>query len=225
MSEKRCAGIDCLVTLSGILLVMYVVQPYKIIFVKTTFLWLLVTSLVQYQENELPLRNFWMRGFLKTCKLLFPFLVPLCFGIFLVGLLMGNKISVTTNKFGGLFYYYGFAFLQGFLLQVHFLPRLEKIFSKKQAMHACAGLFMFCHIPNPVLMAVTWAGAYPLLWAYKKYKNLPSVSLAQWLVGASLSAFLPAWLTGHNRVGIGFFAYYGYGYQEIWRTLNYWLGI
>lgn len=97
------------------------------------------------------------------------------------------------------------ALLQQFLLQIFFYVRLESMLrSGRQAVVATALLFAIAHIPNPFLMAATFAGGLFFCEFFRRYRKLWPLAGAHALLGYALAESLSMILMRHMRVGIGY---------------------
>lgn len=98
-------------------------------------------------------------------------------------------------------YFIGAA-LQQFVIQSYCFVRLEKLLGcQAKACKWTAVLFSLCHLPNPLLMVITWYGGRLSCTLFKEHRNLFTLALAHGLIGASLAAYWPSWVM---RAGIGF---------------------
>jgi hypothetical protein len=97
------------------------------------------------------------------------------------------------------------AVIQQFILQSYLFVRFESLFAdSKKAVLACAILFAFVHIPNPVLTFATFAAGLAFCEIFRRYRNLYSVGIAHALLGIALAVSVPSTLHHDMRVGIGF---------------------
>ena len=114
--------------------------------------------------------------------------------------------SLTTAKLWGLNRYFAWCLFQEFGLQSFFTNRLSAIFKQpNRTAWASALVFGTFHIPNPVLIPVTFAGGYLLTRIFIKHRNLVPLAVAQAIVGSLLAMALPgSWHHG-LRVGPGYY--------------------
>lgn len=115
-----------------------------------------------------------------------------------------GHLSARTRIVG----YVIWSFVQEFLLQVFFLARLMRLFSRRSlAIVAAALMFAIAHLPNPVLIWLT------LLWAviacplFLRYRNLYALGLAHGILGLCVAVTVPDALHHHMRVGLGYLRY------------------
>ncbi len=100
------------------------------------------------------------------------------------------------------------AFQQQYLLQSFFYTRFESLLGNDwRAVLAAALLFSFCHIPNPILMATTFAMAVVFCLLFRHYRNIYALAVAHAMFGLSLSASVSENAIRHMRVGIGYLHY------------------
>lgn len=103
------------------------------------------------------------------------------------------------------------SFVQQFILQDYFLLRFLRIFGKPwAAIVASAGLFAFCHIPNPVLMIATLVWGLVACTLFLRYRDLYSLGFAHAVFGLSIAICIPAAVHHNMRVGLGYLRYHPY---------------
>jgi membrane protease YdiL (CAAX protease family) len=110
------------------------------------------------------------------------------------------------DRLAGLGKYFAWCLLQEFALQSFFANRLLLVLkSENRAAWVNAGLFAAVHLPNPVLVPVTFLGGYILTRVFFSTRNLIPLALSQAIIGSLLSVALPvAWHHG-LRVGPGYY--------------------
>ncbi len=100
------------------------------------------------------------------------------------------------------------ALQQEYLVQAFFLRRCEALLGNGHvSLLATVLLFSMAHIPNPILMATTFAMGAVFVALFRRYQNLYPLALAHATLGLSLSAALPEATLRHMRVGIGYLMY------------------
>ena len=100
------------------------------------------------------------------------------------------------------------AFQQQYLLQSFFYTRFESLIGNDwRAVLAAGLLFSFCHVPNPILMAATFAMGTVFCLLFRRYRNLYALALGHSILGLSLSASVTETAIRHMRVGIGYLHY------------------
>jgi hypothetical protein len=112
----------------------------------------------------------------------------------------------TIDRLAGLEKYFAWCLLQEFALQSFFGNRLlQALKSENRAAWVNAGLFAAVHLPNPVLVPVTFLGGYILTRVFFSTRNLVPLAMSQAIIGSLLSVALPvAWHHG-LRVGPGYY--------------------
>jgi len=110
------------------------------------------------------------------------------------------------DRLAGLEKYFAWCLLQQFALQSFFGHRLLQVLkSQNRAAWVNAGLFATVHLPNPVLVPITFVGGYILTRVFFSTRNLIPLALSQAIIGSLLSVALPfAWHHG-LRVGPGYY--------------------
>jgi membrane protease YdiL (CAAX protease family) len=107
--------------------------------------------------------------------------------------------------------YWGYAlwtFVQQFLLQGFFLPRLLRLLpGPKSAALAAAGLFALAHLPNPILTVVTLIWGFAACMLFVRYRNLYSLAIAHAVFGITIAITVPGPVIRNMRVGLGYLTY------------------
>jgi hypothetical protein len=107
--------------------------------------------------------------------------------------------------------YWGYAlwtFVQQFLLQGFFLPRLLRLLpAPKSAAFAAAGLFALAHLPNPILTVVTLIWGFAACMLFVRYRNLYSLAIAHAVFGITIAITVPGPVIRNMRVGLGYLTY------------------
>lgn len=112
----------------------------------------------------------------------------------------------TIDRLVGLEKYFAFCLLQEFALQSFFGNRLlQALKSENRAAWMNATLFAAVHLPNPVLVPVTFLGGYILTRVFFSTRNLVPLAMSQSIIGSLLSVALPAAWHHGLRVGPGFY--------------------
>jgi hypothetical protein len=112
----------------------------------------------------------------------------------------------SADKLIALEKYFAWCLLQEFVLQSFFANRVLLVLKDpRHAAWANAAIFAAVHIPNPVLMPVTFLGGYLLTRIFFSTRNLVPLALAQAIVGSLLAVAVPiSWHHG-LRVGPGYY--------------------
>lgn len=114
--------------------------------------------------------------------------------------------------------YWGYAiwsFVQQILLLDFFLLRLLRVLpGRKSAVIAAAGIFALAHVPNPILTPLTllWGLAACLLFLH--YRNLYPLAMAHAIFGICIAITVPAPVSHHMRVGLGYLQYRAHGQRR-----------
>ena len=100
--------------------------------------------------------------------------------------------------------------IQQYLQQEFFLLRIEQ-FTTRGALASLitAGLFGLAHLPNPVLMPITFVGGFILSELFRRYRSFVPLGIAQGFVGLALAVAVPDQAMHHMRVGLGYLHYHG----------------
>src|SRR5262249_51853475 len=90
---------------------------------------------------------------------------------------------------------------QQWVLQTVVLREARGITSQKTSVLVAATLFAVVHAPNPLLMAMTFAGALGWCAIYTRYPNILPLGVSHALATIALLYSFDAHLTGHLRIG------------------------
>lgn len=102
-----------------------------------------------------------------------------------------NNLAFWLKFFKRILFYYPWALFQQLCLCGYFGNRLNSLFSnKKETALAAALIFSIVHLPNPVLMAVTFIGGYVSIWFFLQARNLYWLALGQAILGPAILMFL-----------------------------------
>jgi membrane protease YdiL (CAAX protease family) len=94
------------------------------------------------------------------------------------------------------------AFLQEYCLLAFLLTRLRQILHRDIfAVAAAAGIFAFCHLPNPFLTLYALGGGLIAGWLFLRWPSLPAATLAHAIASALVANLLPMQITGGMKVG------------------------
>jgi len=151
------------------------------------------------------------RGMASTTKVVAPptamFVVVLVLVGFTTGRVAGG--AWTADKLTGLWRYFAWCLFQEFGLQSFLTNRLLFIFKRPdRAAWISAAVFASFHIPNPVLIPVTFFGGYVLSRVFISHRNLIPIALSQAIIGSLLSVVLPIGWHHGLRVGPGYYRFH-----------------
>lgn len=97
---------------------------------------------------------------------------------------------------------------QQVLLQDYFMPRLLSLLPNEATAVAVTGiLFAAAHLPNLALTAATLGWGVASCAAFRRYRNLWALGLAQGLLGLCFAVCVPDAVHHHLRVGLGYLRY------------------
>lgn len=100
------------------------------------------------------------------------------------------------------------ALIQQWIQQKFFLRRFEQFTtSGLLASFITACLFAVVHLPNPVLVPVTFFGGWMMSEIYRRYRCLLALGLAHGTVGLAIAISVPDSIQHHMRVGLGYLTY------------------
>jgi membrane protease YdiL (CAAX protease family) len=108
---------------------------------------------------------------------------------------------------------------QQYILNGFFLNRLREITSARHAAPVIAALlFSLAHLPNPLLVPITFGGGLLATEFYLRYRNLLFLGLAHGIIGSVVFLVFPDSVSHHMRVGPGYVAYCRYfcGGAHLW---------
>lgn len=98
--------------------------------------------------------------------------------------------------------------VQQFLLQGVFLLRfLRLISSPALAALAASLLFAAAHLPNPVLMPITFIWGFAACLLFLRYRNIYPLMLAHAILGITVAITIPGPADHNMRVGLGYLRY------------------
>src|SRR5262245_619909 len=211
------AAVNVSIVFAGILLYIWRLQYVFPDFALFLLAFLVLTLFIH--RDSFQQLGFGSRGMAASLKLLLGPTLILASILVMIGFLSGvfDNWTWSADKASSAFKYFSWCLFQQFGLQSFFTNRLLTIFPRpNQAAWASAAVFAIFHIPNPILMPVTFFGGYILARAFIAHRNLVPLALSQAVIGLTLSLIIPtAWQHG-LRVGPGYykFAYTGW----LWRS-------
>lgn len=97
------------------------------------------------------------------------------------------------------------SFLQEFLLNSFFFLAFERLFhDSRKAVWAAVFLFVFAHLPNPVLMIATFLLSIVFVSIFRRYRNIYPLGLGHAILGLTIAITVPDVYLEHMRVGLGY---------------------
>jgi len=100
--------------------------------------------------------------------------------------------------------------VQQWIQQAFFFVRLERLLHRGVlASFTAAAMFGLAHVPNPVLVPLTFFGGWLLSELYRRYRSVLPLGIAQGLVGLAVAVAVPDQINHHMRVGLGYLLYRG----------------
>jgi hypothetical protein len=200
------AAVEVVIVFSGIVLFIWRLQ-----FTFPDFALFLVGFLVLtffIHRDTLQNLGIGSRGLISGLKTLAaPTTIVAAVLIFAAAILGGfNTSSSTADKLWGLGRYFAWCLFQEFGLQSFFTNRLFAVLKEpNRTAWVSAMVFGAFHIPNPVLIPVTFVGGYVLTRIFMKHRNLVPLAVAQAVVGSLLAVALPGGWHHGLRVGPGYY--------------------
>ncbi|HEY6271832.1 MAG TPA: CPBP family intramembrane glutamic endopeptidase, partial [Terriglobales bacterium] len=95
------------------------------------------------------------------------------------------------------------AVIQQIIQQTFFLPRFEQLTHRGLlATFIAAAMFAVAHIPNPVLVPITFLGGWILGELYRRYRSVMPLGIGHGLVGMAIAVSFPDHIQHHMRVGL-----------------------
>ena len=93
---------------------------------------------------------------------------------------------------------------QQFALHTVFLREAQTTMGRSAGIVVAAALFAALHLPNPLLSAMTFAGALAWCWIYDRHPNLLPLALSHALLTLAILRAFDGAMTGHLRVGAAY---------------------
>lgn len=98
--------------------------------------------------------------------------------------------------------------VQQILLQGVFLPRFLRLIPRPAAAAlVAAALFAAAHLPNPVLMPVTFIWGFVACLLFLRYRNVYPLMIAHAILGITVAMTIPGPIDHNMRVGLGYLTY------------------
>ncbi|MGH9521740.1 MAG: CPBP family glutamic-type intramembrane protease [Terriglobales bacterium] len=96
------------------------------------------------------------------------------------------------------------SFVQEFILNSFFFLTLKRLLDRRKAVWGTVFLFVFAHIPNPVLMAATLILSAVFVPLFRRYRNIYPLGLGHAILGLTIAITVPDRFLAHMRVGLGY---------------------
>ncbi|PYP82837.1 MAG: CAAX protease family protein [Candidatus Angelobacter sp. Gp1-AA117] len=104
--------------------------------------------------------------------------------------------------------YLVWALVQQYIQQSFFFVRIEALSGNRPlTSFLTALLFGLVHLPNPVLMLVTFLGDWVLSELFRRYRSSWPLAFAHGVMGLTIAVTVPDQLHHHMRVGLGYLRY------------------
>src|SRR5208337_2074409 len=98
--------------------------------------------------------------------------------------------------------------VQQFLLQGVFLLRFLRLIPRPPvAALTAAALFAMAHLPNPVLMPITFISGCAACLLFLRYRNIYPLMIAHAILGITVAMTIPGPVDHNMRVGLGYLRY------------------
>ena len=197
---------ELLIVFSGIILFIWRLQ-----FVFPEFAWFLIGFLVLtffIHRDSLQNLGIGSHGFIPGMKAVLAPTLIISIVLVLGGIAFGTFTDGISdwNKLSGFGRYFAWCLFQEFGLQSFFTNRIIQMLKDPRKTAWVSGtIFAAFHIPNPVLIPLTFFGGVILTRMFIKNRNLVPLALAQAIIGVLTSAAIPvSWHHG-LRVGPGYY--------------------
>jgi hypothetical protein len=120
-------------------------------------------------------------------------------------LLMVDSVWTFPQTYGA---YAVWSAAQQFLLQGFFLLRLLRLMPRPwQAALAAAAMFSAAHIPNPILVSLTFVWGFAACALFLRYRNIYPLMVAHALLGITIAMTIPGPVVHNMRVGRAYLSY------------------
>jgi hypothetical protein len=196
------AAVNVSIVFAGILLYIWRLQYVFPDFALYLLAFLILTLFIH--RDSFQQLGFGSHGMAASLKLLIGPTLILAGGLVMVGYVSGvfDNWTWSADKATSAFKYFSWCLFQQFGLQSFFTNRLLAIFPRpNHAAWASAAVFAIFHIPNPVLVPVTFFGGYILTRVFIAHRNLIPLAISQAVIGMMLSLVIPA--AWHHGLRVG----------------------
>lgn len=188
-----------------ILLVIWTPRPWQRLLYCTAVAWILAVTWTSFDgwktmglRSANLLRSLWVVG-----AALLAAATAIIFAGRLHTLHLPHGIPLFIRTYWG---YAIWSLVQQILLQDFFLRRFLRLLpDKKSAVITTAGIFSLAHLPNPILVPVTWIWGLAACLLFLRYRNLYSLAMAHAIFGICIAVTVPGPVDHNMRVGLGYF--------------------
>lgn len=131
---------------------------------------------------------------------------PVAAGVLIAGLWMGAPRHFPPNIISVVVTYSAFCLLQQVALNSLVHNRMLSLVDNEWVAAGLTGtIFSVCHWPNPLLVALTFAGGAAMAWMFGRVRNIIPLAIGQAVVGLLLAWAFPVSWHHHMRVGPGYY--------------------
>ena len=176
------------------------------------FLWIPMLAAVLFSQwfrgDTLEAMGLTGREFRSCARASLPILAVVVVAAVFYALWSHDSVARLASPRAGLTFagYLVWCSLQQYLTQSYFHRRLMKLIRSPHLRTFAIGLlFAGAHIPNPVLMAATFAGGIVFAEIFTRHPNIWPLAFVQAVAGILIGTLSPAWLIHGMRVGPGYF--------------------
>src|SRR5215469_13986419 len=130
-------------------------------------------------------------------------------GLALIGVVLGSPLRLPPNliSWPRLWSYFAFCVLQQVLLNSLVHNRMLSLIAHKWLAAVLTGLiFAACHLPNPVLLPLTFIGGTAMAWMFGRQRNIIPLAIGQAILGSIVFWAFPVAWHHHLRVGPGYYS-------------------
>ncbi len=182
-------------------------NPAQRILYWLAFAWIAITAILR--RKEVATHGLGLRGLLPSL-----WIVAVSILIALAGIALAKHLHTLHPLYGPLPVvahlagYALWALMQQFILQIYVLTRFLRLgLPRNSAIALATLLFAIAHIPNPLLVALTFIWGAISCALFLRYRNLYTLALAHGILGMCLAVTVPNDIARHMRVGLGYLHY------------------
>jgi len=197
-----------------ILATVWTPNPAQSILYWTAFAWIAVTAILR--RKEVATHGLGFSGLVPSL-----WIVGAAILIAIVGIALAKRLHTLHPLYGPLpvlthlWGYALWALMQQFILQIYVLTRFLRLGLRRNSAVALATiLFAAAHIPNPLLVALTFIWGAISCALFLRYRNLYPLALAHGILGMCLAVTVPNDIARHMRVGLGYLDYHAHHRRE-----------